>query len=101
MRWAECKGLLSRPSHISTRGCHTPITKICKPNLKALYITVCQSRSSLLKRGFARGTQKAMKQVGAMQMLLGIFSARGVLPLEFKPAYSVGDSLLQHLPLAA
>ncbi len=26
-----------------------------------------------------------------VQMLLGIFSANGVLPLEFKPAYSVGD----------
>jgi len=24
-------------------------------------------------------------------MLLGIFSAKGVLPLEFKPAHSVGD----------
>jgi hypothetical protein len=32
-----------------------------------------------------------------IQMLLGIFSAHGVLPLEFKPAYSVGDLLLQHL----
>ena len=32
-----------------------------------------------------------------MQMLLGTFASRGVLPLEFKPAYSVGDLLLQHL----
>lgn len=32
-----------------------------------------------------------------VQMLLGVFSAKGVLPLEFKPAYSVGDLLLQHL----
>ena len=30
-------------------------------------------------------------------MLLGVFSAKGVLPLELKPAYSVGDLLLQHL----
>jgi hypothetical protein len=30
-------------------------------------------------------------------MLLGIFSAKGVLPLESKPAYSVGDLLLQRL----
>ncbi len=30
-------------------------------------------------------------------MLLGIFAAHGVLPLEFKPAYSVGDLLVQHL----
>jgi hypothetical protein len=32
-----------------------------------------------------------------VQMLLGIFATYGVLPLEFKPAYSVGDLLLQHL----
>jgi len=32
-----------------------------------------------------------------VQMLLGIFSAKGVLPLEFNPAYSVGDLLTQHL----
>jgi hypothetical protein len=30
-------------------------------------------------------------------MLLGIFSAKGVLPLEFKLAYCVGDLLTQHL----
>jgi hypothetical protein len=32
-----------------------------------------------------------------VQMLLGIFAAKGVLPLDFKPAYSVGDLLVQHL----
>jgi hypothetical protein len=32
-----------------------------------------------------------------VQMLLGIFASHGVLPLEFKPAYSAGDLLLQHL----
>ena len=32
-----------------------------------------------------------------IQMLLGIFAAHGVLPLEFKPAYSVGHLLVQHL----
>jgi hypothetical protein len=32
-----------------------------------------------------------------VQMLLGIFASHGVLPLEFKPAYSVGDLLLRHL----
>jgi hypothetical protein len=31
------------------------------------------------------------------QMLLGMFASYGVLPLEFQPAYSVGDLLLQHL----
>ncbi len=32
-----------------------------------------------------------------VQMLLGVFASHGVLPLEFNPAYSVGDLLLQHL----
>jgi hypothetical protein len=32
-----------------------------------------------------------------VKMLLGIFASHGVLPLEFKPAYSVGDLLVQHL----
>ncbi len=32
-----------------------------------------------------------------VQMLLGVFASHSVLPLEFKPAYSVGDLLLQHL----
>jgi hypothetical protein len=32
-----------------------------------------------------------------VQMLLGIFAAKAVLPLEFKPAHSVGDLLVQHL----
>jgi hypothetical protein len=32
-----------------------------------------------------------------IQMLLGIFAAHGVLPLEFKPAHNVADLLLQHL----
>jgi hypothetical protein len=31
-----------------------------------------------------------------IQMLLRIFSAHGVLPLDFKPAYSVGDLFAQH-----
>jgi hypothetical protein len=32
-----------------------------------------------------------------VQMLLGVFTAKGVLPLEFKPAHSVGDLVVQHL----
>jgi hypothetical protein len=30
-------------------------------------------------------------------MLLGIFASHGVLPFEFKPAFSVGDLLLHHV----
>jgi hypothetical protein len=32
-----------------------------------------------------------------VQLLLGIFASHGVAPLEFTPAYSVGDLLLHHL----
>jgi hypothetical protein len=32
-----------------------------------------------------------------VQMLLGVFAAKGVLPLDYKPAYTVGDLLVQHL----
>jgi hypothetical protein len=32
-----------------------------------------------------------------VQMLLGISPSHGVLPLEFKPAHSVGDLLTYHL----
>lgn len=32
-----------------------------------------------------------------VQMLLGIFAAKGVLTLEFKPAYNVDDLVMQHL----
>jgi hypothetical protein len=32
-----------------------------------------------------------------VQMLLGIFSTKGALALEFNPAYSVDDLLTQHL----
>jgi len=32
-----------------------------------------------------------------VQMLLGICAARGVLPIEFKPAHGVGDLPVQHL----
>jgi hypothetical protein len=32
-----------------------------------------------------------------VQMLLGIFAAKEVLPLEFKPASCVGELLSQHL----
>jgi hypothetical protein len=32
-----------------------------------------------------------------VQMLLAAFSTKGVLPVEFKPAHSVGNLLAQHL----
>jgi len=40
---------------------------------------------------------RAEQLVHRVQRLLGIFSAKDVLPLEFKPAYSVDNHLSQHL----
>jgi hypothetical protein len=40
---------------------------------------------------------RAEKLEYQVQMLLGIFSANGVLPLEPKPANSIRDLLTQHL----
>ena len=48
-------------------------------------------------RGMDEGFQRVEQIEQRVQMLLGIFGAHGVLPLEFKPAYSIGDLLTQHL----
>jgi hypothetical protein len=48
-------------------------------------------------RGMDEGFRRAEQIEHRVQMLLGIFAAHGVLPLEFKPAHSVGDLLVQHL----
>jgi hypothetical protein len=50
-----------------------------------------------VKRGIGERFSRTEKLEHRVQMLLGIFSAKGVLPLEFKPAHSVGDLLTQHL----
>jgi hypothetical protein len=47
-------------------------------------------------RGMGERFSRAEQLEHRVQMLLGIFSAKGVLPLEFKPAHSVGDLLTQH-----
>jgi hypothetical protein len=48
-------------------------------------------------RGMDEGFRRVEHIEHRVQMLLGIFGAYGVLPLEFKPAHSVGDLLVQHL----
>jgi hypothetical protein len=48
-------------------------------------------------RGMDGGFRRAEKIEHRVQMLLGIFGAYGVLPLEFKPAHTVGDLVVQHL----
>jgi hypothetical protein len=50
-----------------------------------------------VERGMGERFSRAEQLEHRVQMLLGIFTAKGVLPLEFKPAYSVGDLLTQHL----
>jgi hypothetical protein len=50
-----------------------------------------------IERGMGEKEARVRQVHHRVQMLLGIFSARGVLPLELKPAHSVGDLLVQHL----
>jgi hypothetical protein len=50
-----------------------------------------------VERGMGERYSRAERLEHRVQMLLGIFSAKGVLSLEFKPAHSVGDLLTQHL----
>jgi hypothetical protein len=48
-------------------------------------------------RGMDERFQRVEQVEHRVQMLLGVFAAHGVLPLEFKPAQSVGELLAQHL----
>jgi hypothetical protein len=50
-----------------------------------------------VERGMGERLSRAEQLEHRIQTLLGIFSAKGALPLEFKPANSVGDLLTQHL----
>jgi hypothetical protein len=50
-----------------------------------------------VERGMGEREARVQQVRHRVQMLLGIFSARGVLPLALKPAHSVGDLLVQHL----
>jgi hypothetical protein len=50
-----------------------------------------------VERGMGARLERAKQVRHRIQMLLGAASAQAVLPLEFKPAYSIGDLLTQHL----
>jgi hypothetical protein len=50
-----------------------------------------------VEKGMGARLERAQAVKHRVQMLLGIFSARGVLALEQKPAYDVGSLLTQHL----
>jgi hypothetical protein len=49
-----------------------------------------------VERGIGERLSRAEQLEHRVQMLLGIFSAKG-MPLEFTPAHSAGDVLTQHL----
>jgi hypothetical protein len=50
-----------------------------------------------VRRGMDERFRRMEQREQRVQMLMGVFASHGVLPLEVKPAYSVGDLLLQHL----
>jgi hypothetical protein len=50
-----------------------------------------------VEQGMSERYSRAEQLEHRIQTILGIFSANGVLPPEFKPAHSAGDLLSQHL----
>jgi hypothetical protein len=64
---------------------------------RARYAERYGSVPTWVERGMGAQLERAEQVRHRVQMLLGIFAARGVLPLYLKPAYSVGDLLTQHL----
>jgi len=64
---------------------------------RARYLEQYGSVPPWVERGMGAHLERAEQVRHRVQMLLGLFGARGVLPLHLKPAYSVGDLLTQHL----
>ena len=67
-----------------------------RPSVRAM-----RARVKPIPRWVWRGMEERYTRVEQIEhrvrMLLGVFGAYGVLPLEFKPAHTVGDLLVQHL----
>jgi hypothetical protein len=61
------------------------------------YLTKERCVPRWVERGMGARLERARQVRHRIQMLLGVASAQAVLPLEFKPAFSIGDLLLQHL----
>jgi hypothetical protein len=61
------------------------------------YLATRGSVPGWVERGMGARLERAQQVRHRIQMLLGAASAQAVLPLEFKPAYSIGDLLTQHL----
>ena len=64
---------------------------------RAHYLERGQQVPRWVERGMGARLHRAEQMRHRVQMLLGVASAHGVLPLEFKPAGSVGGLLIQHL----
>lgn len=60
----------------------------------ARYAVRGQAIPAWVQRGMDEGFRRVEQIEHRVQMLLGIFAAHNVLPLEFKPAYSIGDLLV-------
>ncbi|HEX9068502.1 MAG TPA: hypothetical protein VF807_07005 [Ktedonobacterales bacterium] len=57
----------------------------------------CRAQAPWVSRGMDERFRRVQEVEGRIQMLLGIFAAHGVIPLEFKPTHNVTDLLVQHL----
>jgi hypothetical protein len=64
---------------------------------KVRYAERYGSVPSWVEQGMGTHLERAEQIRHRVQMLLGIFGARSVLPLHLKPAHSVGELLTQHL----
>ncbi len=100
-RWQEEKRVLVRGAKYS--GKNRVLRRLAEKEVERL-TRRCehyQARQGAVPRWVRRGMGERFVRVQhvehRVQMLLGVLSAKGVLPLEFKPAYSVGDLLVQHL----
>lgn len=64
---------------------------------RARYLAKYGTVPRWVERGMGARLERAEQVRHRVQMLLGIFAAQGVLPLELKPAHNVADLLVQHL----
>ena len=64
---------------------------------RARYAAVYGSLPAWVEQGMGARLERVEQVRHRVQMLLGIFAARGILPIHLKPAYNVADLLLQHL----
>jgi hypothetical protein len=64
---------------------------------RARYRNKYGSVPAWVEQGMGARLERVEQVRHRVQMLLGIFAARGILPQHLKPAYNIADLLLQHL----